>query len=105
MSANSRAFGRAYDDARRLTASDPSSCIPRDTRRPRSRYARESVKWVADHRGHADPSLTLLLLQSSKADRRNLLIGMARREGFEPPTPRFEAWCSIQLSYRREPQQ
>ena len=27
---------------------------------------------------------------------------MARREGLEPPTPRFEAWCSIQLSYRRE---
>lgn len=26
---------------------------------------------------------------------------LARREGFEPPTPRFEAWCSIQLSYRR----
>jgi hypothetical protein len=28
---------------------------------------------------------------------------MARREGLEPPTPRFEAWCSIQLSYRRVP--
>ena len=26
---------------------------------------------------------------------------VARREGVEPPTPRFEAWCSIQLSYRR----
>ena len=25
----------------------------------------------------------------------------ARPEGFEPPTPRFEAWCSIQLSYGR----
>ncbi len=24
---------------------------------------------------------------------------MERPEGFEPPTPRFEAWCSIQLSY------
>ena len=24
---------------------------------------------------------------------------LARPEGFEPPTPRFEAWCSIQLSY------
>ena len=24
---------------------------------------------------------------------------MAHPEGFEPPTPRFEAWCSIQLSY------
>src|SRR5262249_29169238 len=24
---------------------------------------------------------------------------MAASEGLEPPTPRFEAWCSIQLSY------
>ena len=27
--------------------------------------------------------------------------GMARPEGFEPPTPRFVVWCSIQLSYGR----
>lgn len=26
---------------------------------------------------------------------------MARPEGFEPPTPKFVAWCSIQLSYGR----
>ena len=26
---------------------------------------------------------------------------MARPEGLEPPTPRFEAWYSIQLSYGR----
>ena len=26
---------------------------------------------------------------------------MARPEGFEPPTPRFVVWCSIQLSYGR----
>ena len=26
---------------------------------------------------------------------------MARPERFELPTPRFEAWCSIQLSYER----
>ncbi len=25
---------------------------------------------------------------------------MAHRGGFEPPTPRFVVWCSIQLSYR-----
>src|SRR5262245_27844977 len=30
-----------------------------------------------------------------------LLILLARSEGFEPPTPRFEVWCSIQLSYER----
>ena len=27
--------------------------------------------------------------------------GLARPEGLEPPTPRFEAWYSIQLSYGR----
>jgi hypothetical protein len=26
---------------------------------------------------------------------------MVRPERFELPTPRFEAWCSIQLSYGR----
>ena len=29
-----------------------------------------------------------------------LLIFLAHRGGFEPPTPRFVVWCSIQLSYR-----
>src|SRR5690606_18718785 len=29
---------------------------------------------------------------------------MARPEGFEPPTPKFVAWCSIQLSYGRKKQ-
>ena len=29
---------------------------------------------------------------------------MARSERFELPTPRFEVWCSIQLSYERLPQ-
>jgi hypothetical protein len=29
------------------------------------------------------------------------LILLARSEGFEPSTPRFEVWCSIQLSYER----
>jgi hypothetical protein len=28
-------------------------------------------------------------------------LKMARPEGFEPPTPKFVAWCSIQLSYGR----
>lgn len=30
--------------------------------------------------------------------------GLARPEGFEPPTPKFVAWCSIQLSYGRKMQ-
>ncbi len=32
---------------------------------------------------------------------KELLRFMARPERFELPTPRFEAWCSIQLSYGR----
>ena len=28
---------------------------------------------------------------------------VARWGGFEPPTPRFVVWCSIQLSYQRRP--
>ena len=28
---------------------------------------------------------------------------MARPKGFEPLTPRFVVWCSIQLSYGRPP--
>jgi hypothetical protein len=31
----------------------------------------------------------------------NLFDYLVRPEGFEPPTPRFEVWCSIQLSYGR----
>ena len=30
-----------------------------------------------------------------------LLKLLARPEGFEPPTPRFVVWCSVQLSYGR----
>ena len=30
----------------------------------------------------------------------NLNKEMARPEGFEPPTPRFVVWCSIQLQAR-----
>ena len=32
-----------------------------------------------------------------------LKIKMARPKGFEPLTPRFVVWCSIQLSYGRMP--
>ena len=32
-----------------------------------------------------------------------MLLRMARPEGFEPPTTKFVAWYSIQLSYGREP--
>jgi hypothetical protein len=38
-----------------------------------------------------------------KANLRRLAFSgrLARPEGFEPPTPKFVAWCSIQLSYGR----
>jgi hypothetical protein len=31
----------------------------------------------------------------------NESVRLARPEGFEPPTPRFVVWCSVQLSYGR----
>ncbi len=36
-----------------------------------------------------------------EATREGGFFDMARPEGFEPPTPKFVAWCSIQLSYGR----
>jgi hypothetical protein len=33
--------------------------------------------------------------------RSQLCTEVARPKGFEPPTPRFVVWCSIQLSYGR----
>lgn len=42
---------------------------------------------------NADPALT--------TDSAQIIGGLARLEGFEPPTYRFEVCRSIQLSYRR----
>jgi hypothetical protein len=39
--------------------------------------------------------------QAPSIHQKGLLRFMARPERFELPTPRFEAWCSIQLSYGR----
>ena len=44
------------------------------------------------------PCLRYVLLPMSPGWTNTML---ARRKGFEPLTPRFEVWCSIQLSYRR----
>src|SRR5262245_5656889 len=49
--------------------------------------------WRVPRRLLAAPRETQICLQC--------LILLARSEGFEPPTPRFEVWCSIQLSYER----
>src|SRR5215831_11090795 len=51
----------------------------RPTRVPSLKPARVANRWNIEHGGR----------------------GLARSEGFEPPTPRFEVWCSIQLSYER----
>ena len=37
----------------------------------------------------------------SPRSREGFCLKLARPEGFEPPTPKFVAWCSIQLSYGR----
>jgi hypothetical protein len=39
--------------------------------------------------------------ENTRLTARRLLKTMARPEGFEPPTPRFVVWCSVQLSYGR----
>ena len=81
-------------------------------------HAGRNIRWVADHLGHADPALTLRVYAHAMRDEEtdlsfakfgdpkrpytaprneteleevaNYLKGMARREGFEPPTLRFE---------------
>ena len=82
-------------------------------------HAGKNIRWVSDQLGHADPAFTLRVYahalreeetdlsfaefgglgrpktaQSEKSDFEespNPLIPLARREGFEPPTLRFEA--------------
>jgi hypothetical protein len=63
----------------------------------------DHVARISDrHESHKECPIT----QTKKANELSL-IGlihfqqMARPEGFEPPTPKFVAWCSIQLSYGR----
>ena len=46
------------------------------------------------------PSGTLKM-ESGGTTSAKYMILMARPDGFEPPTPRFVVWCSIQLSYGR----
>ena len=91
----------------------------RHTWATRALGAGKSIKWVADQLGHADPALTLrVYAHAMKEEERDLSFAefggskrlypapgeaghapksakslnlMARREGFEPPTLRFEA--------------
>src|SRR5262249_1648697 len=70
---------RTQCERRRTTSRSLSSRVTRDPDGPRRPLVSRSSRVVPD-----------------KPAKR-----LARREGVEPPTPRFEAWCSIQLSYRR----
>ena len=90
----------------------------RHTCATRALQAGKSVRWVADQLGHADPALTLrvyahamrdeeadlsfadlgpgrpstaLLEEREVLEARKFAERLARREGLEPPTLRFEA--------------
>ena len=55
-------------------------------------------------RGHRREVRNTPAAESKKASERKLLtflMSLARPERFELPTPKFVAWCSIQLSYGR----
>jgi hypothetical protein len=53
------------------------------------------VHLLAVTRGVTPPPMSL------SAECKKCLYLLARPDGFEPPTPRFVVWCSIQLSYGR----
>ena len=47
------------------------------------------------------PTKTVSNWRLKRCDNAKFLKRMARPKGFEPLTPRFVVWCSIQLSYGR----
>lgn len=49
----------------------------------------------------ADVAAKTCAQQKSQRSLAGLFVVLVRPEGFEPPTPKFVAWCSIQLSYGR----
>ena len=62
---------------------------------------RASARFWADA-GTLNPVSAALACDLQRTDQTEEVVGaVARRKGFEPLTPRFEVWCSIQLSYRR----
>ena len=61
-----------------------------------ARRYREGQKRIITYRALTGTKGRAQLFQKNHP---KLLILLATSEGFEPPTPRFEVWCSIQLSY------
>jgi hypothetical protein len=96
---------------------------PGRTMRPsRGRGLWERCAWRSDEHRRGDPSQTIELSRAfpawaepqwnpsrisgtlelrSKYGLSHLTLLVARPKGFEPLTPRFVVWCSIQLSYGR----
>ena len=75
---------------------------PGITHTPTARFSaaeRGSSTWRFNCSSEAIPRFTAPVRLS--CERTEYPLKMARRKGFEPLTPRFEVWCSIQLSYRR----
>jgi hypothetical protein len=53
----------------------------------------KNISVALNGRAYTEPSVFCSLAKCLKL--------LARSKGFEPLTPRFEVWCSIQLSYER----
>lgn len=89
--------GRRSSDAQCTGADTTCRCI-RPGRMPPMTSARRSVRRA---RERVAPRPTRRRKTKSRRFPVSFLSCMARPEGFEPPTPKFVAWCSIQLSYGR----
>jgi integrase len=114
-----RVWRRVRRKAQKLGVRPLKLHCTRHTWATRALQAGKSVRWVADQLGHADPALTLrvyahamredetdlsfaefggpgrpyaaLLAEREEAEARKVARSLARREGLEPPTLRFEA--------------
>ena len=97
------------------SAQSTSYQISMETNKRRGADSEKSCKGKVGSAGmskaeHGDTLVQLEKMCAKKVTKKRLrksirsskiLILLARRGGFEPPTPRFVVWCSIQLSYRR----
>ena len=74
---------------------------------PRARPTRRSRRERSSHHGLQKRTAAHARRRFKRKNggfwRAQFCTEVARPEGFEPPTPRFVVWCSIQLSYGRVP--